>query len=389
MRNLASATNDSKSGAKLWRWVLPVLVLGFIGAIQTVQYYVGSDAVGRPLSWWLKIPWQDLSFFFWVAMTPVIYWLGRQFKIERVRWWRGLVIHLLFGSAFSLARVGLYTYLTYAMKILPHWRPNPIDRFAHFIGMYFYIDLLTYSAILSIGLAMDYYHKYRENELQAAELRAQLSQAQLEALRVQLQPHFLFNTLNGIVGLIRNHENQDAIRMTTGLSDLLRHVLEHPGQQEVSLREELEFLSRYLHIQQMRFSDRLKVEMDVDKETLDAKVPSLILQPLVENAIRHGIAARDAEGVISLSASRNNGHLQINVYNDGPILPRDWQIENCGGIGLANTRARLEQLYGTDGQLELHNCGTSGVEAALTIPFLHASTRHGHSQEKDPRVDRG
>lgn len=322
-------------------------------------------------------------------MTPVIYWLGRQFKIERVRWWRGLVIHLLFGSAFSLARVGLYTYLTYAMKILPHWRPNPIDRFAHFIGMYFYIDLLTYSAILSIGLAMDYYHKYRENELQAAELRAQLSQAQLEALRVQLQPHFLFNTLNGIVGLIRNHENQDAIRMTTGLSDLLRHVLEHPGQQEVSLREELEFLSRYLHIQQMRFSDRLKVEMDVDKETLDAKVPSLILQPLVENAIRHGIAARDAEGVISLSASRNNGHLQINVYNDGPILPRDWQIENCGGIGLANTRARLEQLYGTDGQLELHNCGTSGVEAALTIPFLHASTRHGHSQEKDPRVDRG
>src|SRR6185295_16495337 len=128
-------------------------------------------------------------------------------------------------------------------------------------------------------------HKYRENELQAAELRAQLSQAQLEALRVQLQPHFLFNTLNGIVGLIRNHENQEAIRMTTGLSELLRHVLEHPGQQEVSLREELEFLGSYLGIQQMRFSDRLKVEMEVEKETLDARVPSLILQPIVENAI--------------------------------------------------------------------------------------------------------
>ena len=158
--------------------------------------------------------------------------------------------------------------------------------------------------------------------------------------------------------------------MTNGLSNLLRHVLEHADRQEVSLREEFEFLSRYLEIQQMRFSDRLKVEMRVDPDALEARVPSLILQPLVENAIRHGIAARDAQGAVSLRASRRNGHLQIHVYNDGPTLPPDWQLENCEGIGLANTRARLAQLYGEAARLEVGNRGEHGVEARLILPLL-------------------
>src|SRR5262249_41180616 len=236
--------------------------------------------------------------------------------------------------------------------------------------MFFHLDLFTYGAILGIALAADYYRKYRENELQSAELRAQLSQAQLEALRLQLQPHFLFNTLNSIVGLIRNDENKDAIRMTSGLSKLLRHVLEHAGRQEVTLGEEIEFLSRYLEIQQMRFSDRLTVEMKIDPDTLDARVPSLILQPIVENAIRHGVAAREAPGAVSLSASRHNGILQISVYNDGPSLPKGWRIEDCSGIGLANTRARIAQLYGKAGRLEVHNHNQSGVQAMLRVPFL-------------------
>src|SRR5262249_30264526 len=162
----------------------------------------------------------------------------------------------------------------------------------------------------------------------------------------QLQPHFLFNTLNSIVGLIRNDQNKDAVRMTNGLSNLLRHVLGHTGQQEVSLREEIEFLSRYLEIQQMRFSDRLQVEMNIDPDTYGARLPSLILQPIVENAIRHGIAARNVAGAINLSSSRQNGYLQIKVYNDGPKLPTGWQMGDGDGIGLANTRARLAQLYG-------------------------------------------
>src|SRR5262249_42735948 len=133
---------------------------------------------------------------------------------------------------------------------------------------------------------------------------------------------------------------------------------------------EVEFLSRYLEIQQMRFSDRLTVEMKIDPDTLEAKVPSLILQPIVENALRHGIAAREAPGRVSLCASRHNGLLEINVYNDGPPLPGDGRIENCSGIGLANTRARIAQLYGKAGRLEVHNRDQSGVQARLTVPFL-------------------
>ncbi|MGH9821807.1 MAG: sensor histidine kinase [Blastocatellia bacterium] len=314
--------------------------------------------------------WQLLVFYVWIALTPVILSLGRRFTLERSQWLRSLSAHLLCGSVVSLVYLFIYSFLTRVLQIYPTWHASLFAQFLHFTGMFFHLDLFTYGAILGIALAADYYRKYRENELKSAELRAQLSQAQLEALRLQLQPHFLFNTLNSIVGLIRNDENKDAIRMTNGLSKLLRHVLEHAGRQEVSLREEVEFLARYLEIQQMRFSDRLKVEIKIDPEALEAKVPSLILQPIVENAIRHGIAARDAGGSVNLSASRHNGHLEINVYNEGPTLPKGWQMENCDGIGLANTGARIAQLYGEAGRLEVHNRDARGVEVTLTIPFL-------------------
>jgi len=350
--------------------------------LRATQVSLGFEMMGHVASWRRLVIWQLLVFYVWIALTPLILWLGRRFKLERSHWLRSLAAHLLLGSLVSLFYLGIYSSLTRLLEIYPDWPVSLFEQFLHFTGMFFHLDLFTYGAILGIGLAADYYRKYRENELQAAELRAQLSQAQLEALRLQLRPHFLFNTLNNIVGLIRNDENKDAIRMTTGLSELLRHVLEHGGRQEVSLREEVEFLERYLDIQQMRFSDRLRVEMKIDRDTLGAKVPSLILQPIVENAIRHGIAARDAEGVVSLSAVRHNGRLQINVYNDGPTLPAGWRIEDCDGIGLANTRARIERLYGAAGRLEAHNRGEGGVEVSLMIPFLPIEDgRNGDDQE--------
>ncbi len=367
------------------------LILGFCtlaGLLGASQVYFGFETSGQDPSWQRLAIWQLLVYYVWLLLTPLILWAGRRFKPEPSHWLRNLIAHLLCGSLISLIYIAAYTYLTRALEIFPNWQISLFDQFLHFIGMYFHLDLFTYCAILGVGLAFDYYHKYREKELQAAELRAQLSQAQLETLRLQLQPHFLFNTLNSIVGLIRNEENKDAVRMTTGLSDLLRHVLEHAGRQEVSLREEVEFLERYLDIQQMRFSDRLRVEMKIDRDALDAKVPSLILQPIVENAIRHGIAARNAGGVVVLSAGRRNGHLEINIYNDGPTLPATWRIENCDGIGLTNTRARIEQLYGEAGRLEVNNRDTRGVEATLTIPFLPMEgARNGQDQKKDQDVD--
>jgi sensor histidine kinase YesM len=359
------------------RWPLAALILGvwtLMGLLRATQVSLGYEMMGHVPSWWRLAIWQLLVFYVWVALTPVILWLGRRFTLSRSHWLSSFAAHLLLGSLVSLFYLGIYSYLTRLLRIYPRWPDSLFQQFLHFTGMFFHLDLFTYGAILGIGLAADYYRKYRENELQAAELRAQLSQAQLEALRLQLQPHFLFNTLNNIVGLVRNDKNREAIRMTTGLSELLRHVLEQAGSKEVSLGEEIGFLKRYLEIQQMRFSDRLKVELNIDPDTLVARVPSLILQPIVENAIRHGIAARDAGGSVSLSASRNNGLLRINVYNDGPTLPPDWRIEDCNGIGLENTRARIAQLYGKAARLEVSNREGLGVEAVLILPFLPMET---------------
>jgi hypothetical protein len=339
--------------------------------LRATQVSLGYEMMGHVPSWWRLAIWQLLVFYVWIVLTPVILWVGRRVKLERSHWLRSLSLHLLCGSLITLFYLAIYTCLTRLLNIYPRWPASLFEQFVHFTGMFFHLDLFTYGAILGIALAADYYRKYRENELQSAELRAQLSQAQLEALRLQLQPHFLFNTLNSIVGLIRNDENKDAIRMTSGLSNLLRHVLERAGRQEVTLGEEIEFLSRYLEIQQMRFSDRLTVEMKIDPDTLEARVPSLILQPIVENALRHGVAAREAPGLVSLWCSRRNGLLEINVYNDGPTLPKGWRMEDCSGIGLANTRARIAQLYGKAGVLEVHNRDHSGVEARLTVPFLN------------------
>ena len=391
MRNTASMANNVKTGATQRRWSLPLLVMSFwtlMGLLDASQRYLSFN---HDSLWWQHLATRQLTvYYFWAALTPLVFRLGRRFTFEQPRRMRGVVAHVLVGSVVSIFRILAYTCFMYTLAVFPSWEITGFtDQFVHFIWVYFSLDFLIYCAILGAGLAFDYHRRYRENELQAAELRTQLAQAQLEALRVQIHPHFLFNTLNSIVGLIRNQENQEAIRMTTGLGDLLRHALDHPGKQEVTLREEMEFLERYLNIQQMRFSDRLRVEMNIDRETLDARVPSLILQPIVENAIRHGIAARDAEGIISLSAGRDNGHLRLSVYNDGPTLPAGWRIEDCGGIGLANTRARIERLYGAEGRLEMRNRGERGVEATLTIPYLPPENeRNGQSQEKDQGADR-
>src|SRR5215467_230649 len=312
------------------RWPFRALILGvwtLMALLRATQVSLGYEMMGHVPSWWRLVIWQLLVFYVWIALTPVIVWLGRRVKLERSHWLRSLSLHLLCGSLITLFYLAIYTCLTRLLRIYPRWQASLFEQFVHFTGMFFHLDLFTYGAILGIALAADYYRKYRENELQYAELRAQLSQAQLEALRLQLQPHFLFNTLNSIVGLIRNDENRDAIRMTSGLSKLLRHVLEHADRQEVTLGEEVEFLSRYLEIQQMRFSDRLTVEMKIDPDTLEAMVPSLILQPIVENSLRHGVAARDAPGRVCLRTTRSNGVLQIDVYNDGPTLPEGWRME--------------------------------------------------------------
>ena len=192
--------------------------------------------------------------------------------------------------------------------------------------------------------------------------------ARLNALKMQLQPHFLFNTLNAITVLVRQQKGKDAEQMLGHLSDLLRGVLEDVDVQEVSLRRELEYLQLYLAIEQVRFPDRLRVEVSADPATQEASVPQLILQPIVENAIRHGIGRSSSAGRILISASKINGTVELRVQDDGPGLSRRDSSED-EGIGLANTRARLQQLYGQDARLEIENCDRGGVVVTMNIPF--------------------
>jgi two-component system, LytTR family, sensor kinase len=190
---------------------------------------------------------------------------------------------------------------------------------------------------------------------------------------MQLHPHFLFNTLNGIVGLVRDNKNQAAVSMLVGLSDLLRHTLEHSARQEVELREELSFIKLYLSIQEMRFSDRLRIEFDIDPATAKALVPNLILQPLTENPLRHGIARTAESGVVGITSAVEDGHLRLMVYDNGGGLPDDWQMKGSAGIGLANTVARLQQLYDDNHQFDIRNRDSGGVEVLIRMPLRIAS----------------
>ena len=242
----------------------------------------------------------------------------------------------------------------------------------------FHQNVVTYWIILGIGRVIHLYRQYQERErqalaleLKASELRSHLARAQLSALKAQLQPHFLFNTLNAIMVLVRQQKSRDAEEMLDRLSDLLRYVLEDVEAQETTLRRELEYVQLYLSIEQVRFQDRLRIEISADPAVLDAAVPHMGLQPILENAIRHGIGRSSAAGRIEISVVRVDNTLEIQVRDDGPGLapPRPGRT---GGIGLSNTRARLRQLYGDLAQLRLENGPAGGVVATMVLPY-HAA----------------
>jgi two-component system LytT family sensor kinase len=358
------------------RWLLKWgLIFGFwtaLGLFYSSQLYIGMRMKGMDHSFWRILVAQLVGCWYgYFLATPVILWLGERYPIERSSWRRSLPVHIAAFAIISLfhsATVVASTILIRPFDEMTSTRPFREQFWGRWTSE-FHLELIVYGMTLGVGYAFSYYRRYREREFRATQLESQLAQAQLQALKMQLHPHFLFNTLNGIAGLVRDHENKAAVNMIAGLSDLLRHTLENAGRQEVPLREELDFLELYLDIQQMRFSDRLRVQMEIAPETLDARVPNLILQPLVENAIRHGVARRISSGLVAVSARRTDGLLQIKVYDDGPGLQAGWRMEQSGGIGLANTRERLQQLYGPEHRFDVRNREEGGVEATLMIPL--------------------
>lgn len=341
---------------KRWqRWGLIWLAWTLLGLTTATRIKLSYGYAGNPITWRNALAIAYCDWYVWAALFPVMLRLARRFALEPGNWmWR---LALLVPLSVLLAFLKMITEFSIRRMLAP----NHARRFAIFEISN---ATFTYWAIVGLIYAFDYYRKYREHQLKASHLATQLAQAQLQALKMQLQPHFLFNTLHAISSLM-HRDVEAADKMLARLSDLLRLTLENAGAQEVSLRQELEFLDRYLEIEQTRFGERLQVRKEIAPETLDARVPNLILQPLVENSIRHGVAARAAAGLIELRAARTNGELQLHVRDDGPGLPA--QLKE--GVGLANTRARLQQMYGAAQRFELHNGSDNGLTVSLTLPF--------------------
>jgi two-component system LytT family sensor kinase len=352
------------------KWAAIIGVWAFIGVVYTAPIYIEMRAEGMVHSAFKVFTWGILIWVAWAPFEPAIVWFARHFSLLGGAWKRSLPVHIpvfLISSAVHSA-VAVAIVLTVKpwdnMGTTTFW-PRFLSRMqSSFAG-----DLLVYGGIVGVCYAIDYYRKYQEREFVATQLENQLALAQLESLRMQLHPHFLFNTLNGIVGLVRDHKNDAAVSMLVGLSDLLRHTLEHSDRQEVELNEEINFIKLYLGIQQMRFSDRLQINFNIDPATSKALVPNLLLQPLLENALRHGIGRSADAGAITVSSKRENGSLLITVADNGEGLPYDWQLKTGSGIGLANTAARLQQLYGENHRFDIHNGDSGGVEVEIVMPL--------------------
>ena len=350
------------------RWILGVATI--LGIFSTWQASRLSALSGdkQPALWCLAV----LNFAYWyipALLAPLVLRLAERFRIRRAGRGTTLVVHISGVVLFAtIVWIGL---LAVRYTMLPADRWPPPQRLWTFAQRQFFTNLdwslMTYAALAGLGLAAAFHHESRERAVRAAQLETRLVEARLQTLEAQLHPHFLFNTLNAISALV--HRDPDSADRTISLlSDLLRLTLHRPGIQEVSVKEEVEFLEKYLQIERMRFQDRLTVRFSIDPDVLDAPVPRLILQPLVENAIRHGIAPRPEGGTLDIVARPHDGHLWLEVRDDGVGLSGRALDALEKGIGLSNTRSRLECLYGRNYRLEF-STGGRGLAVRIVLPM--------------------
>jgi len=351
------------------RWVRYGLIWGvwtLVAFFFTTQVYVMYYAEKQPIRYVEGFLFQASACYIWALATPLILWLVRRFCIERSNWVRRSLLHFL----LSIVLTGTLIALHFVLFMVFSAHASQITPFRVFNFLYYNLDrwVLVYWFILLMSHAFNYYNSYRKNELKASQLRTQLVQSQLEALKMQIHPHFLFNTLHSISALL-SRDTEAARKMITRLGDFLRLTLENSGSMEVTLQQEIEFLNGYLEIERIRFQDRLTTDIRVDPEVLDVHVPNLILQPIVENAMRHAIG-HSASGRVEVVAAPRNGVVRIEVKDNGPGIDADRLLEGPRGrgLGLANTRARLAGMYGEAARFELLNDPAGGLTVALEIP---------------------
>jgi signal transduction histidine kinase len=371
--DVLDALEQPRNGRRWWFQL--VLIFGWwtLWGIFLAGQYLGLAATsGSPMTIADAASRAFFSAAVWSVITLITFALVRRFPLERPRPGH-IAIHVISGAALAFGDVAASYVVGQVTGWLDGW--PFVDHF--FSG--FPTNLFFYWLLVGVAHGIMFYERYRQGHADAVRLRARLAQAELHLLKSQLHPHFLFNTLHAISTLM-HRDVRAADRMLARLSDLLRVALDYTGTQEVSLQEELEFLEPYLEIERARLGERLSFELDVPPDVLDARVPHMILQPLVENAIRHGIAPRVAPGHIRVSARPRRDMLDIDVSDDGVGMPNGRSLN--GGLGLTITRARLEQLYGRNFRFDPHNTPEGGFRVSITIPFRPVGAAHHRSDDE-------
>jgi hypothetical protein len=346
-----------------WLWIAAIWCAG--GLFDASQNVLIMRAEGRHHSW-LPLFATELAIWLpWALATPFISRLARRHRFIRGDWVRTAGVHVAVFVTLSLVTEAWSAALQVAFNPWGNRRPPEfVGTFSTSLLYQALTFLIVYALILTVTLVLESRERMaRQNE--------ELSKAQLAALRRQIEPHFMFNTLHAIAGLVRDHRNEAAVSMIVGLSEFLRRATDDSQRAQVTLAEEVEYLQRYLEIQKVRFGERLHVSVDIPDELLRAQVPHLLLQPLVENAIKHGISQRVAGGVVRVAGACAEGTLRLSVYNDGPLAPAEAQTSHTG-VGIGNLRTRLRILHGDRSELQLRRVDAGGVEVVVTLPLEEA-----------------
>jgi signal transduction histidine kinase len=352
--DLEEVDEHSSRGSRWKRAALYVGLWTFLGVFMGGQRVVYLNASGNPANWAGEIAFTTSCWYVWGLLSIFIVRGGRRFPIAKETWRKSLLAHIPLCAVIVLLDMAACFPIGRALGIvrIPTFRQYALAQ----VGF----DVLLYWGTLGVAHAFAYHRKLREHELRASRLAAQLAKTQLQVLRMQIHPHFLFNTLNAISTLM-HRDLAAAERMLVGLGDLLRLTIHADGAQETPLRNELDILARYIDIMKTRFGEQLAVDLRIDPAALDAHVPAMILQPLVENAFRHGIGARAEGGRVEVSATTEGGRLVLEVRDDGPGLAGSLDDAMRRGMGLANTRDRLRQLYGNAQEFEVRSGNDVGA----------------------------
>ena len=349
-------------------WSIVFMATTMLALFSSLLAWRFSVSAGYPTTNWRTVVILNSSYWYlWALFTPAIIWLSQHFRFERQGLWRALLVHLPSVLIFSLTHIATISGVQWWLARTQGRPFSWISEVQRSALLNFDWEMMTYWTIVGLSHAVLYYRESRDRALRTSQLETRLVEAQLKTLQQQLHPHFLFNTLHAVSALM-HRDVEAADRTLMRLSDLLRLTLENIGQQEIRLQAELDFLAKYLQIEQTRFADRLVVRFDVQPETLDTLVPNLMLQPLVENAIKHGVARKTGPGHIDISARRDGDKLHLEVRDDGVGLSEDALTALQKGIGVSTTRARLQHLFGADYRFEFHR-QTSGLTVVVAIPW--------------------